>query len=57
MLLPLLAIAALVIFVALVWRRPDPHHEFMLQTVQLLDYEHRIGTPEAPMKCRAASGN
>ncbi len=54
MLLSFIVVAVFVVFVALVRRRPDPHHEFMLQTVQLLDYEHRIGAPEARAKGRAA---
>ncbi len=58
MLLLLLVIAVFVVFVVLVRKRPDPHHEFMLETVQLLDYEHRIGTPETTVSKRsAASGS
>lgn len=40
----LLAIGALSVamVVATFWAR-DPHHEFMFDLVQLLDYEHRIG--------------
>jgi hypothetical protein len=44
MVLPLFIFALIVVLIGFTYRRPDPRHDFLLSIVQLLDYEHHVGT-------------
>ncbi len=48
--------ALLVVVLVLLLRVPDPHHEFMLNWVQLLDLEHRTGRESREDKLSARIG-